>query len=96
MTDGRLPPRHVPTLTDVVRRSQPQPGAGPADGAGAQARIVARVMERIDADFDRRLREAIATLVAEQAQSLRPRLHAELADRVREAVAQALSESRKT
>jgi hypothetical protein len=55
---------------------------------------VARVMQRIDADFDRRLREAIATLVAEQAQSLRPRLHAELEDRVREAVAQALADSR--
>jgi hypothetical protein len=94
MTDGRVPPRHVPTLTDVVRRAPPQVGAGAVAGADAQARIVARVMQRIDADFDRRLREAIATLVAEQAQSLRPRLHAELEDRVREAVAQALAEAR--
>ncbi len=94
MTDPRQPPRHVPTLTQVVRRASPQAVAGPAAASDAQERIVARVLQRIDADFDRRLREAIATLVAEQAQALRPRLHAELEDRVREAVAQALSESR--
>ncbi len=88
---GRAPPRFVPTLTEVV---------GPATRASAAAPVAAeplvhRVMQRIDLTLDRRLREAIATVVVEQTRTLGPMLRDEIESVVRQAVAEALAEELK-
>ena len=63
----RLPPRFVPTLTEVV---QPGPaevreGAGPTVPLAAlnEEQLVQRVMRRVQQGLDQRLREAVAQVV---------------------------------
>jgi hypothetical protein len=88
---GRLPPRFVPTLTEVVH-SGPVPLA-PSGGPGLSADQVAqRVLQRVDLVLDRRVREAIATVVLEQSNLLAPLLRERLEAVVREVVAQALAD----
>jgi hypothetical protein len=87
---SRIPPKFVPTLTEVV-------GTPPADAdrvpAGfSQEQLVQRVMQRVDLTLERRLREAIATTVLEQTRLLGPLLRQEIEAVVRESVAQALAE----
>ena len=88
----RTPPRFVPTLTEVVR----VPAATPTDAAAApmlsQEQWVHRIMQRVDITLDRRLREAIATVVLEQTRTLAPMLREQVEAVVRQAVAQALEE----
>lgn len=98
---GRVPPRYVPTLTEVVH---PAPAA-PAHGADAdkalaaapapalsEEQIVHRIMQRVDLTLDRRLREAIAATVLEQTRLLGPLLREEIEAAVRQTVSQALAE----
>lgn len=90
-TSGKQPPRFVPTLTEVVH-SGPAP-LGPAAGpALSQEQLAQRVLQRVDLVLDRRVREAIATVVLEQTNLLAPLLRERLDAVVREVVAQALAE----
>lgn len=95
MTGRRPPPRYVPTLTEVVQPPAPA-GAEPARDAGAaalaQEEIVRRVLQRVDAKLERRLRERVAAVVMEQTQALAPLLRDEIEASVREAVAEAFEQ----
>jgi hypothetical protein len=87
----RAPPRFVPTLTEVV-----QSAAAPAVAAGLPAlnaeQLAQRVLQRLDLTLDRRVREAIASVVLEQTSALAPILRERLDAVVRQAVAQAVAE----
>lgn len=87
----KQPPRFVPTLTEVVH-SGPAPLASGAPAALSQEQIALRVLQRVDLTLDRRLREAIAAVVMEQASQLAPLLRERLEQAVREVVAEAVAE----
>lgn len=95
MTGRRTPPRHVPTLTEVVQPPA-SPGSGPDGAAEAAARaqeeVVRRVLQRVDAMLERRLRERVAAVVMEQTQALAPRLRDEIEASVRQAVVEAFEQ----
>ena len=89
----RSPPRFVPTLTEVVRT----PPVGAPQGASAEPvfleeQIVARVMQRVDMALERKLREAIASVVLEHTRSLGPMLREQIESVVRQTVTQALAD----
>lgn len=88
MTPRNPPPRFVPTLTEVVRGVQ---AAAHAPGGGEE-QLVQRVLQRVDLVLERRLREAIATVVLEQTRNLGPALREEIEAVVRQAVAAAIAE----
>lgn len=54
--------------------------------------MVHRVMQRVDVVLDKRLREAIATVVQEQTRSVLPRLREEVESVVRQAVYEAVAD----
>jgi hypothetical protein len=90
----RNPPRFVPTLTEVVHAppsATPPPVAGPVQGL-TEEQWVQRIMQRIDMTLDRRLREAVATVIVDQTRNLAPLLREQVESVVREAVAQALTD----
>ncbi len=126
----RMPPRYVPTLTEVVTTEQvaPQPpmlddilgspgtlavpqrlvepqwgqvvappaaqstvGHPHADVAALEDELVHRVLQRIDVSIDHRLQVAVMRLVDEYTRQLAPRLRAEVAEVVRQAVSDALA-----
>jgi len=83
-----LPPRVVPTLTEVVR-----PATRPrAADALSHEQLVHRVLQRVDLTIDRRLREAIARVVLEHSRQIAPALRAEIEQVVITTVTEALSE----
>jgi len=86
---NRPPPRFVPTLTEVVH-------SGPAPLAPlpalSQDQLAQRVLQRVDLVLERRLREAIASVVLEQTSALVPLLQERLETVVREAVADAVAD----
>jgi hypothetical protein len=85
----RTPPRFVPTLTEVVQ-SAPESQGLPS--SFSQEQLAQRVLQRVDVALDRRLREAIATVIVEQTAALVPLLRQEIEGVVRELVAQAVAE----
>lgn len=85
----RTPPRFVPTLTEVVH-SAPVPLA-PGPGVSAD-QLAQRVLQRVDLALDRRLREAIATVVLEQSSAMVPLLRERLESVIHELVAEAVAE----
>jgi hypothetical protein len=90
----KAPPRFVPTLTEVVQGKTAAP-LGDAPALGTQQledHIVHRVMQRLDMQLERRLREAVATLVLEQTQSLAPLLREEIELAVRQSVSDAVAQ----
>lgn len=89
---SRNPPRFVPTLTEVVRESTTVPTVPPA----AQEELVRRVMQRVDLMLERRLREAIATVVLEHTREIGPALRERIEDLVRDAVSQAVTQESAT
>ena len=102
MNTTSVPPRFVPTLTDVVypvdyiNRSQPTNQSPPHTDllhspAQLEDQIVNRVMQRVDLVLDRRLREAVAQVILLHTQSLGPRLREEIELVVRESVSQAVA-----
>ena len=105
---GRIPPRYVPTLTEVVDPAAAcTPAVQPVTAPGAEApaaappfsedELVRRVMRRVDARLEQRLREAVAAAVIEQTRALRPILQCEIEGVVRQAVAEAFeAELRRT
>lgn len=87
---SRQPPRFVPTLTEVV---QAKPSAAPpADSVFLEEQVIQRVLQRVDLTLERKLREAIATVVLEQTRSLGPVLREQIEGVVRQAVTQAMAE----
>lgn len=86
---SRTPPRFVPTLTEVVHS-----GAAPLAAASllSHEQITQRVMQRVDLVLDRRLREAIASVLLEQTSALGPILRERLEGVVREVVSEAVAE----
>ncbi|MES2940068.1 MAG: hypothetical protein V4864_20485 [Pseudomonadota bacterium] len=89
---SRNPPRFVPTLTEVVRESTMVPTVPLA----AQEELVRRVMQRVDLMLERRLREAIATVVLEHTREIGPALRERIEDLVRDAVSQAVTQESAT
>jgi hypothetical protein len=85
----RTPPRFVPTLTEVV---QTGPDALAPISSFSQEQVAHRVLQRVDLVLDRRLREAIATVIIEQTNALVPMLRERIDGVVRELVAQAVAE----
>lgn len=88
---NRIPPRFVPTLTEVVH-SGPVPLAPSGPPALSQDQLAQRVLQRVDLVLDRRVREAIAAVVIEQTDQLVPLLRDRLEAVVRQAVAEAVAE----
>ncbi|WP_394790174.1 hypothetical protein [Rhodoferax sp.] len=92
----RQPPRFVPTLTEVVQTTAlPVASATPQNVLQNEAledQIIHRVMQRVDLSLERRLREAVATMVLQQTQSLVPRLREEIEFVVRQSVSDAVAD----
>lgn len=59
---------------------------------GFEELLVHRVMQRVDVGLDRRLRDAIATVVQEQTRSVLPRLREEVESVVRQVVYDAVAD----
>jgi FKBP-type peptidyl-prolyl cis-trans isomerase (trigger factor) len=57
-----------------------------------EEQILHRVLQRIDLSLERRLREAVATLVLQHTQNLVPRLREEIEFVVRQAVSEAVAD----
>lgn len=96
MTTKKAPPRFVPTLTEIVATPPSGPSPVPAAPAVSEEQIVQRVMQRVDLTLDKRIREAIATVVLEQARNAGPALREKVEAAVRQAVADALAEETKS
>lgn len=105
MSNHSVPPRFVPTLTDVVRVTRhAQADVQAAVQANVQVnerepsngqiedQIVHRVMQRVDLVLERRLREAVASVILTHTQALGPRLREEIELVVRESVIQAVAQ----
>lgn len=88
---NRIPPRFVPTLTEVVH-SGPAPLSPSTGPVLSQDQLAQRVLQRVDLVLDRRVREAIAAVVIEQTDQLVPLLRDRLDAVVRQAVAEAVAE----
>lgn len=100
MSPSSVPPRFVPTLTEVVHHSPMTVKAVSVDkatGASAlptelEAQMVQRVLQRIDLILERRLREAVGQMIMEHTQTLAPRLQEEIEKVVRQSVNQAFEQ----
>lgn len=97
MNSASVPPRFVPTLTDVVHpvdHFSPKPAEGEVAHNAVQLedQIVHRVMQRVDLVLERRLREAVAQVILSHTQALGPRLREEIELVVRESVSQAVAQ----
>jgi hypothetical protein len=101
---GRVPPRFVPVLTEVidpavaaaaVPPSVPVPMAvaspGPSTPDALRDQLVQRVMQRVDGALARELHEAVASMVLQHTHALVPRLREEIELVVRQAVAEAVA-----
>jgi len=88
----RVPPRFVPTLTEVVQVAAP-PAVAPAfDALAFEEQLVHRVMQRVDALLEQRVRQAVTHVIEEQTRSLLPRLREELDSVVKGTVSEALAQ----
>ena len=91
-----MPPRFVPTLTEVVHGSgyaatqEPDRKPGTADSEAIEIELVRRVMQRVDLVLERRLREAVGHLILAHTQAMGSRLREEIELVVRESVCQAV------
>ena len=100
MSPSSVPPRFVPTLTEVVHPSPitvQAPSLDQAAGASAfpaelEVQMVHRILQRVDLILERRLREAVGQMILEQTQSLAPRLRDELEKVVHQSVKQAFEQ----
>lgn len=99
MNSASVPPRFVPTLTDVVHpveQISPQVQAfndhTQPDAGQLEDQLVQRVMQRVDLVLESRLREALAQVILSHTQALGPRLREEIERVVRESVGQAVAQ----
>jgi len=88
----RVPPRFVPTLTEVVQVPAPPAPARALDTLAFEEQLVHRVMQRVDALLEQRVQQAVAHVIEEQTRSLLPRLREELDSVVRSSVSEALAQ----
>lgn len=106
---GSVPSTATRSLADsalAAGRPPSSPGTGASSGAtrlpgtvasaklvdGIEEVIVHRVMQRVDVVLEKRLRDAIATVVQEQTRSVHPRLREEIESVVRHAVYEAVAD----
>ena len=101
MSPSSVPPRFVPTLTEIVHPSLAAVQARSLDEeaikafalpAELEAEMVQRVLQRVDLILERRLREAVGQMLLEHTQSLAPRLREEIEKVVRQSVRQAFEQ----
>lgn len=105
MSDAaRIPPRYVPTLTEIVLPAAPEPATewldmAPLDDtpdaesfSSMQEQIIHRVMQRVDALVEQRLHQAIAAVVQQHTQALEPQLREEIELVIRQSVSEAVAE----
>ncbi len=97
MNSKSVPPRFVPTLTDVVRVGEvlsqiPAAIQTPLSSVGLEDQIVHRVMQRVDLVLERRLREAVSQVILSNTKALEQRLREEIELVVRESVSQAVAQ----
>lgn len=104
MSTTPVPPRFVPTLTEVFQPAVPPVSPAfpvlPQDKAEnpmtfspeQQDELVRRVLLRVDITLERRLREAIEQLILEHTETLAPRLREEIERVVRRSVTQAFEQ----
>ncbi len=100
MTRSALPPRFVPTLTEVVEAppsSTPplvadKPVIPVAELMHTQEQMVHRVMQRVDLTLDRLLRETVGRVVLAHAQTLAPSLRDEIEIVIRQSVNEAFEQ----
>lgn len=97
MSHSALPPRFVPTLTEVVQPPASDAATSPPVEAALdlrhlQAQMVHRVMQRVDLTLDRLLRETVGRLVLAHTQALAPSLRDEIEIVVRQSVNQAFEQ----
>ena len=96
MSKSLVPPRFVPTLTEVVPPGLPPDlspdAAKPESFNQLEDQIVHRVMQRVDLVLERRLREAVGQVILTHTQTLGPRLREEIELVVRESVSQAVAQ----
>lgn len=98
MSRSTVPPRFVPTLTEVVLPTPATPeGVMPAAApvalsADLENQMVQRVLQRVDLMLERRLRESVGQLILAHTQSLTPRLREEIERVVRQSVSQAFEQ----
>lgn len=92
-----VPPRFVPTLTEIVAQQLILQTPVDVDTAmsvahdGSEA-MVQRVLHRVDLVLESRLNDAIRQLVLEQTQTLLPLLREEIKRLVRESISQAFEQ----
>ena len=96
MSGLSVPPRNVPTLTEVVHESvfrEPltQQVVEQAN-SHLEEQIVHRVMQRVDLVLEHRLREAVGQVILAHTQALGPRLREEIELVVRESVSEAVAQ----
>ncbi|MEO7400746.1 MAG: hypothetical protein ABIV07_08265 [Polaromonas sp.] len=91
-----VPPRFVPTLTEVVHPQLPLPTPLVADAATSVTHfpeaMVQRILQRVDLVLETRLRDAVRQLVLKQTQALTPLLREDIERVVRESVSQAFEQ----
>ena len=94
-----VPPRFVPTLTEVVAPQQHLPAEiDPAKsfalhpGADAFEAMVQRILQRLDLVLEMRLQNSLRQLILAHTQSLIPQLKVEIESVVRESVSQAVEQ----
>ena len=97
MNNTAVPPRFVPTLTDVVHPLDPfnlqqANNAVQHNPEQLEDQIVHRVMQRVDLVLERRLREAVSQVILSHTLALGPRLREEIELVVRESVSQAVAQ----
>ena len=105
MSTLQVPPRFVPTLTEVVDMAFPpeaaqavEPGASATGKTSVSAReveaaAVQRVLRHIDLILENRLQEAIGKLVLAHSQTLALQLREEVADVVHQCLSRAFDEA---
>ena len=101
---SNIPPRFVPTLTEVVQppdllpdrplivRESLTPVIATVDSLQLENQLVHRVLQRLDLILERRLREAVGQLVLEHTETLAPQLRVEIESVVRQSVSQAVAQ----
>ena len=102
---SNIPPRFVPTLTEVVQppelllpdrplivRESQTPVIATVDTLQMENQLVHRVLQRLDLILERRLREAVGQLILEHTETLAPQLRVEIESVVRQSVSQALAQ----
>ena len=99
-----IPPRFVPTLTEVVQPPDLLPDRplivresltsviATVDSLQLENQLVHRVLQRLDLILERRLREAVGQLVLEHTETLAPQLRVEIESVVRQSVSQAVAQ----